>query len=123
MYNNKNSDDEHYKLLNRYFFFQPDYTLTINDMTDMGIKKDVPIILNDISYEDSYQGDFQGPRRVIIYTMSFTSKFFLYGSQLHLVKLLKLYKWINMTNLPDVTPTRESKGIQLHLVQFLSYNR
>ena len=28
-------------------------------MTDMGIKKDVPIILNDISYEDSYQGDFQ----------------------------------------------------------------
>ena len=26
-------------------FFQPDYTLTINDMTDMGIKRDVPIVL------------------------------------------------------------------------------
>ena len=50
-------------------------------MTDMGIKKtDVPIILNDISYEDSYQEIFKNPRRLLtIYTMSFTSKFFLYN--------------------------------------------
>ena len=25
-------------------YFQPDYTLTINDMTDMGIKRDIPIV-------------------------------------------------------------------------------
>ena len=30
-------------------YFQPDYTLTINDMSDMGIKKDVTIILNAIN--------------------------------------------------------------------------
>ena len=59
-------------------FFQPDYTLTINDMTDMGIKRDVPIILNSVGYEDNYQGDFQS-RRAIIYTLSFTTKFYLYG--------------------------------------------
>ena len=35
-------------------YFQPDYTITVNDMADMGIKRDVPIILNGISYEDSY---------------------------------------------------------------------
>ena len=29
-------------------YFQPDYTVTINDMADMGIKRDVPIILNSI---------------------------------------------------------------------------
>ena len=34
-------------------YFQPDYTLTINDMADMGIKRDVPIVLNSIGYEDS----------------------------------------------------------------------
>ena len=59
-------------------FFQPDYTLTINDMTDMGIKRDVPIVLESVSYEDSYRGDY-GDRRAIIYTLSFTSKFYLYG--------------------------------------------
>ena len=29
-------------------YFQPDYTITINDMVDMGIKRDVPMILNSI---------------------------------------------------------------------------
>jgi hypothetical protein len=59
-------------------YFQPDYTLTINDMADMGIKRDVPIVLNSISYEDNYQGDFT-TRRALIYTLSFTAKFYLYG--------------------------------------------
>ena len=34
-------------------YFQPDYALTINDMSDMGITRDVPIVLNSIGYEDS----------------------------------------------------------------------
>ena len=37
-------------------YFQPDYTITVNDMPDMGIKRDVPIVLNSIGYEDDYQG-------------------------------------------------------------------
>ena len=59
-------------------YFQPDYTITINDMADMGIKRDVPIILGSVSYEDSYQGNFE-ERRAIIYTLTFTAKFYLYG--------------------------------------------
>ena len=59
-------------------YFQPDYTITINDMSDMGIKRDVPIILGSVSYEDSYQGNFE-ERRAIIYTLTFTAKFYLYG--------------------------------------------
>ena len=47
-------------------------------MTDIGIKRDVPIVLESVSYEDSYRGDY-GDRRAIIYTLSFTSKFYLYG--------------------------------------------
>ena len=27
-------------------------------MPDLGIKRDVPIILNDVNYEDSYDGNF-----------------------------------------------------------------
>ena len=59
-------------------YFQPDYTVTINDMADMGKKRDVPIVLNSISYEDSYRGDF-AERRAIIYTLTFTAKAYLYG--------------------------------------------
>ena len=88
-------------------YFQPDYTLTINDMSDMGIKKDVPIILTDVAYEDSYQGDFDS-RRAIIYTMSFTTKFFLYGPVTS-SKVIKTVQVDQYANLPDVTPTREQR--------------
>ena len=58
-------------------YFQPDYTVTINVIPEMGIKRDVPIILNNISYEDSYSGDFES-RRAVIYTLNFTAKTYLY---------------------------------------------
>ena len=66
----KNSDDALQIIEQIVPFFQPDYTLTINDMTDMGVKRDIPIVLNSISYEDSYRGDY-AERRAIIYTLTF----------------------------------------------------
>ena len=98
-------------------FFQPDYTLTINDMTDMGIKRDVPIVLESVSYEDSYRGDY-GDRRAIIYTLSFTSKFYLYGLLLHLVKLSRVFK-LTSTQMYKQRHQRENKDILLHLIQQL----
>jgi len=59
-------------------YFQPDYTVTINVVPEMGIKRDVPIILNTINYEDSYDGNFES-RRAVIYTLNFTAKTYLYG--------------------------------------------
>jgi len=59
-------------------FFQPDYTITLNVLPDMNIKRDVPIILNNVTYEDTYNGDFT-TRRSVIYTLSFTAKTYLYG--------------------------------------------
>ena len=59
-------------------YFQPDYTVTINVVPEMGIKRDVPIVLNSINYEDSYSGDFES-RRAVIYTLNFTAKTYLYG--------------------------------------------
>ena len=103
----KNSDDALQIVEQILPFFQPDYTLTINDMSDMGIKKDVPIILNSVDYEDSYQGDFVS-RRAIIYTMSFSTKFFLYGPVTS-SKVIKTVQVDQYSNLPDVTPTREQR--------------
>ena len=75
----KNSDDALQIVEQILPFFQPDYTLTINDMADMGIKRDVPVILNSIGYEDDYADAEFAARRSIIYTLSFTAKFYLYG--------------------------------------------
>jgi hypothetical protein len=88
-------------------YFQPDYTLTINDMSDMGIKKDIPIILNSISYEDSYDGDFTS-RRALIYTLSFTTKFYLYGPVTS-SKVIKTVQVDQYTDMPDKTPKREHR--------------
>ena len=74
----KNSDDALQIVEQILPFFQPDYTLTIKDMEDMGIARDIPIVLNTINYEDNYRGDYQ-ERRSIIYTLAFTTKFYLYG--------------------------------------------
>ena len=59
-------------------FFQPDYTVTINTIPEMGIKRDVPIVLNSVSYEDSYDGSYTN-RRAVNYTLNFTAKTYLYG--------------------------------------------
>ena len=59
-------------------FFQPDYTVTINSIPALDIKRDIPIILGNINYEDTYDGDFTN-RRAVIYTLSFTAKTYLFG--------------------------------------------
>jgi len=88
-------------------FFQPDYTLTINDMAEMGIKRDVPIVLNDISYEDNYQGDFE-TRRALIYTLDFTAKFYLYGpvTSSAVIKTVQVDQY---TDIKDNAPRREQR--------------
>ena len=59
-------------------YFQPDYTVTINAIPELNIKRDVPIILDSVDYEDTYDGDFN-KRRAVIYTLNFTAKTYLYG--------------------------------------------
>ena len=59
-------------------FFTPAYTLTINAVPDMSIKDDFPLIMDSLTYEDDYEGDFAS-RRSIIYTMTFTAKMNFYG--------------------------------------------
>tara|TARA_R110000824_G_scaffold49838_23_gene139732 strand:+ start:9736 stop:10929 length:1194 start_codon:yes stop_codon:yes gene_type:complete len=59
-------------------FFTPEFTLSIKSMTDVGIKVDVPIILNGISKDDNYEGSFD-ERRTLIWTLDFTLKGQLFG--------------------------------------------
>ena len=88
-------------------YFQPDYALTINDMADMGITRDIPIVLNSIGYEDTYDGEFTA-RRALTYTLSFTTKFYLYGPVTS-AKVIKTVQVDQYTDLPDQSPKREQR--------------
>ena len=59
-------------------YFTPEWTATVNLMPDINGKYDVPIIFNDISTEDTYEGEFT-QRRALIHTLTFTVKGFLFG--------------------------------------------
>ena len=74
----KNSEDALQIVEQILPYFQPEYTITINDIVQMSNKRDVPIVLTGINYEDNYEGEF-AERRAIIYTLSFTAKAYLYG--------------------------------------------
>lgn len=74
----KNQDDGLQILEQILPVFQPHYNLSIKLVPSMNETKDVPIVLQNIDYEDSYEGDF-ATRRAIIYTLQFTAKTFLYG--------------------------------------------
>ena len=59
-------------------FFQPGFTLTIDLADQIGEKRDVPMVLEDISFTDDYEGNFE-TRRALIYTLRFTAKTYMFG--------------------------------------------
>lgn len=59
-------------------YFTPSWTSTVNILPEMNHKIDVPLTLNSVVSEDTYEGDFIS-RRAIIWTLSFTMKAQLFG--------------------------------------------
>ena len=59
-------------------YFQPSFNLTIDLVNVIGEKRDCPIVLDNISFSDDYEGDFAS-RRALIYTLNFTAKTYLFG--------------------------------------------
>jgi hypothetical protein len=60
-------------------FFTPDYTIKLNLIPEMGIVKEVPVILNSTSHEIDYEGESARDTRLIIWTLNFTVKGFVFG--------------------------------------------
>tara|TARA_B100000902_G_C27230347_1_gene874455 strand:- start:148 stop:1197 length:1050 start_codon:yes stop_codon:yes gene_type:complete len=59
-------------------YFQPSFNLTVDLVDSIGEKRDIPVVLDNISFEDDYEGDFS-TRRALIYTLNFTAKTYLFG--------------------------------------------
>ena len=73
----KNAEDGTQILEQILPFFTPDFTFSMTLISSMSIKHDIPLILNSVTSEDTYEGDF-ATRRSIIWTLSFTMKGYLY---------------------------------------------
>ena len=59
-------------------YFQPSFNLTVDLVKSIGEKRDIPIVLDSINFQDDYEGDFS-TRRALIYTLNFTAKTYLFG--------------------------------------------
>ena len=59
-------------------YFQPAYNLTVTLVDTIKEKRDIPIILENVTMQDDYEGDFT-QRRVLLYTLRFTAKTYLFG--------------------------------------------
>ena len=75
----RNIEDGHQLLELILPYFNPDYTIKINMIPEMGIVKEVPIILNSTSQDINYEGNRDSEPRMVIYTLNFTVKGNIYG--------------------------------------------
>ena len=85
-------------------YFTPDWTTTVKLIPEMEITMDIPIILNDISYSDNYDGAFQ-KRRAIIWTLDFVLKGYIYGpvKSNGIIKFAKTNFYIEEKNVERIT--------------------
>ena len=73
-----NSDDGAQILEQILPYFTPEFQVTMNEFKTLGIKRDIPVILNNMSTQDDYEGDFL-TRRSLVHTLSFTVQGYIYG--------------------------------------------
>lgn len=59
-------------------YFQPSYNLSVKLVETIKEKRDIPVILESVTMDDQYEGDFS-TRRVLLYTLRFSAKTYLFG--------------------------------------------
>ena len=89
-------------------YFTPDFTASVHLIPEMNVTMEIPVIMNNISQEDSYEGDFK-ERRAIIWTLDFVVKGYIYGP----VKKSAIIKFANTAYFvpSNFTNIEEAKGV------------
>jgi hypothetical protein len=86
-------------------YFQPSYNLTIELVDEIREKRDVPIVLESVTMQDDYEGDFS-TRRVLYYTLRFTAKTYLFGPSKSASKDIIKRSTVSYLTGTDTTNTR-----------------
>lgn len=76
-------------------FFNPDFTVTAKMIPDLGALKDIPVILDNVSNDIEYEGNYDSVRYVY-WTLNFTMKMEYYGPIQHPKIIRSVY--VNLHN-------------------------
>ena len=90
-------------------FFTPEFTITIKDV----ITHDMPVVLDGLAQEDTWEGDLTTDRRFLVWSLSFTAKAYLYGppkdSKIITKTITQIYNSKNM-DITDLTMVAGGTG-------------
>jgi hypothetical protein len=88
-------------------YFQPSYNISVDLVSSINEKRDIPVVLENITMQDDYEGNFT-TRRVLIYTLRFSAKTYLFGpvhsASKDIIKRMSISYIAGETN---STPSRE----------------
>ena len=98
-------------------YFQPSYNLTIELVDQIKEKRDVPIVLESVTMQDDYEGDFS-TRRVLYYTLRFTAKIYLFGPISPLLLKILSREQLSVILLEQIQQILQEK---LHILQLLEH--
>jgi len=59
--------------------FQPAFNVTVDLVESIGEKRDIPLVLENINFEDNYTSGYD-EKRVIVHQLQFTAKTYLFGA-------------------------------------------
>lgn len=97
-------EDAHQIVEHILSYFTPDYTIKVNLVPQMGIVKELPILLNSVDRDVDYEGDREDNSRRIIFTFHFTVKGFIFGkitdvsNKLITHSITNIYDTLNIAN-------------------------
>ena len=78
------------------------------EIPELNIKRDIPIVLNSVNYEDTYDGNFS-QRRAVIYTLGFTAKTYLFGP----ASTQKVIKNVQSDAYTDTDQTNKAREVRI----------
>ena len=85
-------------------YFQPAYNLSVELVEAIQEKRDIPVVLVNITMSDEYEGDYTS-RRVLLYTLRFTAKTYLFGPATKVTKDIIKKATINYATGTDTANT------------------
>lgn len=80
-------------------FFKPEWTTTVSLIPEISFTTDIPIVLNSVATQDTYEDSFVS-RYAIIWTLNFTLKGYLFGpvSKQGVIKEIDVNFYVPSTN-------------------------
>lgn len=93
-------------------FFKPHFTVSAKMIDSMDMVMDIPIILNGITTEDTYEASYD-QRRAITWTLDFTLKGYYYGptSERKVIKFANTDIYSTMTTTSPITRVTIQPGL------------